>query len=51
MNEKDFELSQELVEEFWRTGYITNIPVLSEELCDVLLEDLDKLQVNKFSFC
>ena len=32
-------LSQEQVDQFWRDGYLSNIPVLSEKQCELLLSD------------
>lgn len=43
--DRDYELSQELVDEFWRNGFIANVPVLSEKQCDLLLRDCNTLQV------
>ncbi|XP_038066209.1 probable phytanoyl-CoA dioxygenase [Patiria miniata] len=38
-----FKLSQEQVDQFWRDGYLTNIPVLSEEQCDKILSDYQRI--------
>ncbi|KAF6028151.1 hypothetical protein EB796_013549 [Bugula neritina] len=42
--DEDLFLSKEIVDEFWNTGYIANIPVLTEEQCDQILQDFNKLQ-------
>lgn len=34
-----FELSGEQVQQFWRDGYLSNIPVLTQQQCDKLLQD------------
>jgi hypothetical protein len=36
---RGYQLSQEQVEQFWREGYLSNIPVLSEDQCQLLLSD------------
>lgn len=45
-----FKLTDEQVEQYWRDGYISNIPVLTEEQCDKLLEDYSKFLVSKLSY-
>lgn len=39
-------LSDSLVEEFWRNGFIANVPVLTSDQCDQLLRDYQELQVS-----
>ena len=34
-----FKLSPEQVEQYWSDGYLSNIPVLTDDQCDKLLED------------
>ncbi|XP_050415070.2 phytanoyl-CoA dioxygenase domain-containing protein 1 [Patella vulgata] len=34
-----FKLTNEQIEEFWRDGFLLNIPVLTEEQCDKVLQD------------
>lgn len=41
-----FQLTPEQVEQYWRNGYISNIPVLTSEQCDKLLEDYKKFLVS-----
>ena len=36
-------LSQQRVDQYWRDGFITNVPVLTDEQCDILLEQLSEL--------
>jgi len=42
---KHFQLTPEQVEQYWEEGYLSNIPVLSEEQCDKLLKDYNKFLV------
>ena len=42
-----FKLSPEQVDRFWQEGYLTNIPVLSEEQCDKILLDYQRLIVSR----
>ncbi len=42
-------LPQHKVQEYWQNGFVTNIPVLSHEQCDLLLQDLALLSVHAFS--
>ena len=41
-----FQLTPEQIEQYWRDGYLSNIPVLSEEQCDMLLEDYKTFLVS-----
>ena len=45
-----FQLTPEQVEQFWRDGYISNIPVLSEEQVSKLLEDYKTFLVSALMF-
>jgi hypothetical protein len=38
-----YKLTEQQIEQFNRDGYIKNIPVLSEQQCDILLRDLSQL--------
>jgi len=38
-----FRLTQDQIDRYWRDGFITNVPVLTEAQCDVLLEQLSEL--------
>ncbi|XP_067929990.1 probable alpha-ketoglutarate-dependent hypophosphite dioxygenase [Watersipora subatra] len=40
----EYKLSEELVEEFWKKGFIANIPILTDVQCDLLLRDCHALQ-------
>lgn len=35
----NFKLSDELVAKFWREGHLTNIPILTPEQCDLILQE------------
>ncbi len=43
-----FKLTPEQVEKYWTDGYLSNIPVLSEEQCDKLLEDYKTFLVSGY---
>jgi len=41
------QLSDAQVEQFWSQGYLSNIPVLSEEQCEKLLKDYRTFLVRR----
>ncbi|XP_072049050.1 phytanoyl-CoA dioxygenase domain-containing protein 1 homolog [Amphiura filiformis] len=45
-----FKLSEEQVAQFWRDGFITNVPVLSEQQCDKILQDYQKMADENTSY-
>ena len=38
------------VNQFWRDGFLAGVPVLSEDDCDKLLEEVDAVSFNQ-SIC
>ena len=43
---RDYKLSNETVQSFWRDGFITNVPILTPEQCDEVLKDCQYLLVS-----
>ena len=41
-----FSLTDEQVDQYWEHGYLTNVPVLSNEQCDMILEDYKHFLVS-----
>ena len=48
---KTCELTKEKVEEYWERGYLTNVKVLTEEQCDLILQDYQHFLVGVASGC
>ena len=44
---RQFELSNEQVEEYWEKGFLTNVRVLSEEQCQQILQDYQHFLVSR----
>ena len=44
---QQYRLTEEQLEQYWADGYLSNIKVLSEEQCDILLEDYKLFLVSK----
>ncbi len=46
---EELKLTPKQVDQFWRDGYISNIPVLTDEQCQKLLDDYKVFLVNNLS--
>ena len=44
---QQYQLTQDQIDQFWRDGYLTNLPVLSSEQCDKLLKEYSVFLVSK----
>lgn len=44
-----YHLSQEQVDQFWENGFLSSIPVLSEEQCDKILKDYTTFLVSRIT--
>ena len=44
-----FQLTQEQVDQYWRDGYLSGIRVLSDEQCQLLLDDYQTFMVSELA--
>ena len=47
---QQYRLTEEQLEQYWADGYLPNIKVLSEEQCDILLEDYKLFLVSEMFY-
>ncbi len=45
---QEYKLSDEMVQSYWRDGFITNVPILTPEQCDEVLKDCQYLLVRSY---